>query len=524
MNTPVLERLHQVLQRGAAINANAVAVEDPERSVEITYAELDARSRAVMQRLIAYGVRPGDRVGILAPKSIGVVTAIFGILRAGAAYVPADPLSPISRCALIFGNCDVRAVVVDAARADELRGAWGGVQPLAVTPLTELSDLGVELLLVTAEGVASRAEPVTWAVPGGPGDLAYILYTSGSTGLPKGVVHTHASALSFVNWCSETFEPRSSDRFSSHAPFHFDLSILDIYVPLKHGARLVLIGEEAGKQPLRLAPLIAERAITVWYSTPSILRMLTEFGRMEQYDYSSLRLVLFAGEVFPVKHLRALQRLWRGPRYFNLYGPTETNVCTYFEVPGMVPEDRTVPYPIGVTCSNDLSRVVDADGNDVAPGEEGELLIAGGSVMKEYWQDPARTAAAFVEYAGRRWYRTGDIVRDSGGGVYEFAGRRDRMVKRRGYRVELGEIESALYHHPQVEEAAVVAVPDEENGVRIHAFLSLANGAQGSLIEMKRFLTGHLPQYMIPDRFVFLPSLPKTSTAKTDLEALKAAL
>src|SRR5690606_37220558 len=201
MNAPAPERLHHVLDRGAAINPIGVAIEDPDRSVEITYAELRTRSQAVMQALIAAGVRPGDRVGILAPKSVGVVAAIFGILKAGAAYVPADPLSPISRCALIFGNCDVRAVVADAARCDELRGVWGGVQPLAATPLTELDDFGVELLVITAEGAAGQAHTAPPPeVAGGADDLAYILYTSGSTGLPKGVVHTHASALSFVNW------------------------------------------------------------------------------------------------------------------------------------------------------------------------------------------------------------------------------------------------------------------------------------------------------------------------------------
>src|SRR5439155_12316419 len=154
---------------------------------------------------------------------------------------------------------------------------------------------------------------------------------------------------------------------SSHAPFHFDLSILDIYVPLKHGAAIVLVGHELGKDPVRLAALIAEKRLTIWYSAPSILSVLAEFGNLPSRDYSALRFVLFAGEVFPVKHLRRLQQLVPHPRYFNLYGPTETNVCTFHEIPRQIPDDRVDPYPIGKTCAQLASRVVEEAGGDV-PG------------------------------------------------------------------------------------------------------------------------------------------------------------
>jgi acyl-coenzyme A synthetase/AMP-(fatty) acid ligase len=235
-----------------------------------------------------------------------------------------------------------------------------------------------------------------------------------------------------------------------------------------------------------------------------------------------LRLVLFAGEVFPVKHLRAIKRIWASPRYFNLYGPTETNVCTYHEVPSEVPEDRTEPFPIGYTCSGDRALVVDENDEEVASGEEGELLISGGSVMRDYWNLPDRTAQAFfVDGSGTAWYRTGDVARWAPDDGFIFIGRRDRMVKRRGYRVELGEIEAALYRHPLVTEAAVTSTPDEENGVLIKAFLALSNGSRPSLVEMKRFCTEQLPGYMIPDRFIFPGPLPKTSTDKVDYQRLR---
>jgi len=518
------QSLDQLLTEAASRRPDHVAVEDPERDAKITYRRLNAISDTLRDALVRAGVGPGDRVGIYGPKSIGTVATIFGILKARAGYVPVDPDAPPKRNAFIFGNCSVKAIVVARDRVGGLRAAFDSDALPMLEEFDEANEFGADLLLIRGP---KQEAPHDDSLPGGLeqatlDELAYILYTSGSTGKPKGVVHTHGSALSFVNWCSETFEPNEQDRFSSHAPFHFDLSILDLYLPIKHGATLVLIGEALGKQPTRLAPLIADRSITIWYSTPSILRLLVEFGKMEQYDYSALRLVFFAGEVFPVKHLRALKSIWTHPKYFNLYGPTETNVCTYYEIPSEISPDRSEPFPIGKTCANDRTKVMDEDDTEVPPGEEGELYVSGGSVMQGYWGLPEKNAQAFYEDAsGTRWYRTGDVVQERADGNYIFRGRKDRMVKRRGYRVELGEIEAALYRHPNVTEAAVVALPDEESGVLISAFLNWSEDEQPSLIELKQFCADNLPLYMIPDRFSALPSLPKTSTDKIDYQGLK---
>lgn len=510
-----MSTLHALLEQAAARRPDHVAVEDPERGTQITYGALDTLATAISAALRRVGVTEGDRVGLYAHKAIGGVAALFGALKAGAAYVPTDPLAPPARNAFIFQDCTVQAMIVEQALVEGLRGAFGELDLVAHELPAGVNAYGTDLVLLTAPGLTRNGPAVE--------NLAYILYTSGSTGKPKGVMHTHASALSFVDWCSDTFAPTEDDRFSSHAPFHFDLSILDLYVPIKHAATLILIGEDLGKQPLRLAPVIAERRISMWYSTPSILRLLAEYGKMEQHDYSALRIVNFAGEVFPVKHLRAVKALWPHPRYFNLYGPTETNVCTFHEIPAEIPEDRTEPFPIGKTCANDRSLVMDEDDREVSPGEEGELYIAGGTVMAGYWNLPDRSARAFyIDPEGTRWYRTGDIVRQEADGTFIFIGRRDRMVKRRGYRIELGEIEAALYRHPSIKEAAVIAVPDEENGVLIKAFLGGLGTQRPSLIELKRFCAQNLPLYMIPDRFAFEPSLPKTSTDKIDYQSLKA--
>jgi acyl-coenzyme A synthetase/AMP-(fatty) acid ligase len=334
---------------------------------------------------------------------------------------------------------------------------------------------------------------------------------------------SHRNAVSFVDWCSETFSPTSKDRFSSHAPFHFDLSILDIYTSIKHGATLVLIGEEKGKAPEELARLVCDARISVWYSAPSILSLMAQRGKLDSRGYQSLRLVLFAGEVFPITHLKSLAKQWPDPRYFNLYGPTETNVCTYYEVPTPIAEDRIEPIPIGKVCSHLEGVILGSDGQAAAKGTEGELCIRGAGVTRGYWNLPEQSRNSFITIGvPPSYYRTGDIVLEEPDGNLRYLGRRDRMIKKRGFRVELGEIEACLYRHPEVREAAVVALPDDVLGMKVHAHLSCKEGKKLSLIELKKFCSERIPVYMIPDVFSFHETLPKTSTDKVDYQTLKA--
>ncbi|MGE3539951.1 MAG: amino acid adenylation domain-containing protein [Candidatus Tectimicrobiota bacterium] len=517
------ETLLAVLETAVQLYPDRIAIIEPSGGV-ITYKQLMTLANRLSARLHALGVRPRDRVGLYIRKSIDAVASIFGILQTGAAYVPVDPSAPTTRNVYILSNCAVEAIVSEKRFETALCTAWATVAEDSMPRLFLLDEVGGGHALRQALDDADEQHPAPAHETVIPelDDLAYILYTSGSTGRPKGVMLSHRNAVSFVNWCSETFVPQPGDRFSSHAPLHFDLSILDLYVPIKHGCTLVLIAEEVGKDPLRLAPLIAEQRISVWYSAPSILSILAQYGKLEHYDYSALRLILFAGEVFPVKHLRVLQALLPGVRYFNLYGPTETNVCTFFEIPTPIPEERTVPFPIGKACAHLKTMVVDEYGQEVRPGEEGELCVSGPSVMQGYWALAEQSAGAFLsDTNGQYWYRTGDLVYEEDDGNYTFVGRRDRMVKRRSYRIELGEIEAVLYSHLSVKEAAVIALPSEEAGVRIKAFLCCREGKRPSLIELKRFCTEHLPLYMIPDLFSFQAVLPKTSTDKIDYQRLK---
>ncbi|GAB4579931.1 MAG: D-alanine--poly(phosphoribitol) ligase [Anaerolineales bacterium] len=487
---------------------------------QITYRKLSALSNRLRDLLVHLGVKRGDRVGIYLHKSIDSLGSIFGILKTGAAYVPVDPTAPPSRNAYILSDCAVKVIIVEKCFLDGLKAELASFE--ATPQFIVLEATGAGKYLELALDNYSETVVVTENVQPNPNDLAYILYTSGSTGKPKGVMLTHRAAISFVDWCSEVFKPQPHDRFSSHAPFHFDLSILDIYVPMKHGASVVLISEEIGKDPVRLAPLISENEITIWYSTPSILSFLAQFGKMEKYDFSSLRAVLFAGEVFPIKHLQRLKSLLPAPAYFNLYGPTETNVCTYYPIPADIPPERTQPFPIGVACSHYQIKVLDEFGVEVPKGSEGELCGMSPGMMEGYWNLPERTANAFwVDALGQKWYKTGDIVVEEEDGVYTYISRRDRMVKKRGYRVELGEIEAGLYKHPAVKEAAVIATQDDEQGVKTVAFLSCKADEKPSLVQLKRFCTENLPQYMVPDIIKFLDVLPKTSTDKINYQELK---
>ncbi len=474
--------------------ATAVVGPDGDRH---DYAALDAMAGRFAAALVAAGVGRGDRVGVCRPKSFETVAALLGILRAGAAYVPVDPASPVERNRTIFADCAIRALVTDEASHARMGAIEGAVAVVGTPP----------------EASAPKEAALS------PDDLAYILYTSGSTGRPKGVALTHRNAASFVEWCLATFAPSPADICSSHAPFHFDLSVLDLWMTLSSGAAIALVGESLAKDPRGLAAWVARERITIWYSVPSILGLMATHGRLEEHDHAALRAVLFAGEVFPMPSLLALRARWPGPALWNLYGPTETNVCTAFRLPDAIDAARTEPFPIGPACAHCEVRVVDDLGRTCAAGETGRIVCRGAPVTRGYWGlDPADTPA-FVEIDGARWYDTGDLGVADPAGVVDFRGRRDRMVKRRGHRIELGEIEAGLCRAPVIAEAAAWSVATDGE-VRIHAAVVPADGARLGVIALRAIAAEHLPASMAPDRFVVLACLPRTTTGKVDYRSL----
>ena len=498
--------VHGALSVAAQRWPDKVAVRAEGRS--LTYGQLDVAADRVAGALAAMGVAGGDRVGLYLDKTTEAVAAVYGILRAGAAYVPLDPDAPTARCALIAQDCALAALVSDERRLKALRDIEGAVPDRGIV-CGDQAQGGFETWEAVQAG--SQASPRTGAVDT---DLAYILYTSGSTGRPKGVMISHRNALTFVNWACQQFSLQPGDTFSSHAPLHFDLSTFDLFAAAGAGGTVTVVPASAALFPVRLAQWIGAEGVTVWYSVPSALSMLVRYGGLEHHPIDSIRLLLFAGEVFPNRYLAELMRLAPHARYFNLYGPTETNVCTFHEVTGP-PATDDAPIPIGRPCANTRCRVEDEAGDVVSdPGVEGELVVEGSIVAQGYWGNPAKTAEGFpTPYT----YRTGDVVQWSDGPqgrVLRFVGRRDHMVKSRGYRIELGEIEAALYSHPEVEEAAAVAVPDELLGSRILAF-TVTSGALDEE-QLKQRCRERLPLYMVPERIALLPRLPRTPNGKVD--------
>jgi amino acid adenylation domain-containing protein len=490
----------------------------------LTNAELDVAANRLAHLLRDRGVGRGDRVGLYLDKSLEALIGVYGVLRASATYVPLDPGAPVSRLAGIAADAGIRFLVTGAERVD----AWGGLVA-GGAPIDSLLVFGSDGEVTSPEGVNVVLADVLPDYPGdhppaGPrsmDDLAYILYTSGSTGMPKGVMLSHLNALAFVDWAVDEFDVIETDVLSSHAPLHFDLSVFDLFAASQAGAAVALVPPELALFPVALAGWIGNSEITVWYSVPSVLTMLALRGKLDESRLPSLRTILFAGEVFPTKYLHRLMELLPHVRFANLYGPTETNVCTWYEVPRW-PDGPPESIPIGKPIADVEVFAVTEEGRPAELDEVGELYVRGPTVMHGYWNDRERTSRTLIEAgddpAGQRVYKTGDLARLDENRDWIFLGRRDSQIKSRGYRIELGDIEAALNQHPTVVECAVVPVPDELVTNRIKAYLVVRDEVdQAQLVD---FCRERIPRYMIPELYEFRSELPRTSTGKIDRRAL----
>jgi amino acid adenylation domain-containing protein len=513
--------LQQLLSKSAKAYPEKLAVWA--RGKSITYRELDERSNQLAHLLREKGINKGDRVGLFFPKCVESIISMLGVLKAGGVYVPLDPQAPPDRIGYIIGNCGILILITNSEKRSGLTPET--VSALRCCILTEGTGDRCDDLIEwsgLAEFPAAHAPEVSVIET----DLAYILYTSGSTGRPKGVMLSHQNALTFVEWCAEEFQVRSEDRLSNHAPLHFDLSVFDVYNTLEAGATVYLITEDLALFPTSLANFIETEAITIWYSVPSALMLLLLHGRVTAEKLQSIRILLFAGEVFPMKYLRQLAEVAPRCELYNLYGPTETNVCTYYKVE----RERLASLeklPIGIACANTETFSVTPEGRLAGKGEAGELYVRGPAVTNGYWADSEKTAKMvvpnhFQHHFDEKMYRTGDIVTVGEDGNYYFQGRRDSMIKSRGYRIELGEIESALLSHPGVREAAVLAVPDEIIGNRIRAVVATLIPGSLGVLELQQYCASRVPKYMIPELIDLCDELPKTSTGKIDRVKLAA--
>jgi amino acid adenylation domain-containing protein len=476
-----------------------------EGETTLTWAGLDAISARVASALVRKGLRPGDRVGLCASKSARIIAAMHGVLKAGCVCVPVDPASPPVRAKAVLEDCAPAAVIGAAEMLAKL--------DISSLPARISINEGNEGAMSWQEVMAE--EIVTMTATLQLSDLAYLLYTSGSTGQPKGVMLSHENVSAFATWAAVEFHLSPEDRVASVAPLHFDLSTFDLYSTALSGATLCLPPGMYLSFPVRLTEWLAARRISIMYAVPSLLAMIAERGDVKTKNLDALRLLLFAGEVCPPRLLSSLLDLFPQTEFANLYGPTETNVCT-FESIDRKRWDRVSPISIGVACDGTQALLVDSNDLPVGgKGTAGELLISGPTVALGYWRDSAKSAARFVERDGTRWCRTGDYAEFDDTGRLVFHGRRDHMVKIRGYRVELGEVESALLAHPALAEAAVVAVDE-----MLVAFARTA-GAIPSSEEVREHCAGRLPAYMVPAEVRIMETLPHGSTGKIDRLALQ---
>ncbi|WP_066382149.1 MULTISPECIES: amino acid adenylation domain-containing protein [unclassified Anabaena] len=501
------------------------------KNQSITYQNLDKVSNQLARVLNDAGIGKGDRVGVCLNKSIAAVATIYGILKSGAAYVPIDPLAPVKRLKFLITDCELKALVTTSTKLTNLyKDAADDVsQHLKCVILEDGGKIASEF---------SPAKVVTWEemlrspdTPLSPTglidqDLATIIYTSGSTGQPKGVMISHRALLTSVNCLYQGFDIQPTDRIAGLFSIYFIGSVFDIFLPIKAGATLVLVPPELAVLPVELSKFTVNQQITIWSSVSSLLTQLVLRGNIDQYQFPDLRIIIFGGEPFPQKYLHQLMQSIPQAKYYQLYGSTEAFPRTCYLIENISPDMTKIP--IGKAFPNIDLFVMNDNNQIVQPGESGELCMRGSSLMKGYWKNPEKTKEVLIPYVinphlgAEIVFRTGDIVQQDTNGNYIYIGRRDHQIKSRGYRIELGEIETTLYSHPDIEEAVVIAIPDEQINNRIEAVVVTKQGSNLQEHDLQYFCAERLPKYMIPEKIEFrLNSLPKTITGKIDRNLLR---
>jgi amino acid adenylation domain-containing protein len=493
----------------------------------LTYQALEHTSNRLARLLHDLGVRKDDRVALVTPKDPATIATMMACLKLGALYVPIDVATPAARISLILRSAQPRAIVstaaacalVDALVDDGAVGADVAIVSLDEPLVTER----VRSAAAHADWHSLDASDVGIEVDGSHG--AHLLFTSGSTGVPKGVLITHENIATFVDWGVEHFGIAAGERLSGHTPFHFDLSTFDIHATFAAGAELHLVPASEALVPARLARFIRRSQLTQWFSVPSVLSYLAKHDAVQQDDFPSLRRVLWCGEVLPVPTLAHWMTRLPRVRFTNLYGPTEATIASSYHTVDACPLPDDGPVPIGVACGGEELVVLTPSGEEAPVGETGDLHIGGAGLSPGYWRDPAKTAQVFIDDpragATGRLYRTGDLAWRDAAGTFHFVGRADTQVKTRGYRVELGEIEAALDSLDSLNESAIVGVPSDGFEGTAICCAYVARDDVGPT-EIRTALQRLLPTYMLPSRWAAYDELPRNSNGKVDRPRLRA--
>ncbi|HEY3861976.1 MAG TPA: amino acid adenylation domain-containing protein [Verrucomicrobiae bacterium] len=457
----------------------------------LTYRELSERAGRVAKHLQALGVGSQSLVGICLERSEDMVAGILGTLQAGGAYVPLDPAYPQARLAFIVQDAKLKVLLT--------RRNLRGLAPAGETPVLCVEDLGGD------------GEPLAAARAAGPNDLAYVLYTSGSTGQPKGVALENRSAVAFVSWAKEVFTPEEISGVLASTSICFDLSVFELFVPLACGGKIIL-----ADNALALPGLPAAREVTLVNTVPSAMRELLRCHGVPP----SVRVVNLAGEPLTAELAAQIYRDTSVEKVYDLYGPTETTTYSTCAL-----RRAGEPATIGRPLANEQIYILDKHMQPAPAGVPGDLYIGGDGLARGYLNRPDLTAERFLPHpfqSGARIYKTGDVARWREDGNLIYLGRSDHQVKIRGFRIELGEIESALKSHAAVAEAVVMAREDRPGEKRLAAYVVTHANQTVTAGELRRRTREKLPDYMTPAFFIFLPKLPLTPNGKVDRRALPA--
>lgn len=501
---PADECLHQLFEQQVERTPRSIALVDGDR--QLTYAELNARANQLAHHLRAQGVGPETLVGICLERSQEMVLALLAVLKAGGAYVPLDPSYPETRLAFIIEETSAHLLL----SVDKLRARLPGHAERLVC-------LDSEWPVIDKQSEANPVNPAT------PDNLAYVLYTSGSTGNPKGVMIPHRGLVNYLSWAVKFYRVGEGFGAPVHSPIGFDLTITSLFCPLLAGQSVMLIPEKKGIEGLSSALAAATVDFSLVKITPSHLEVLNQLLSNTEAATRS-RVLVIGGEALPGETLSFWRARAPQTRLINEYGPTETVVgCCVHEVEAV--ESAAGAVPIGRPISNMRLYLLDARMWPVGVGMEGELYIGGTGLARGYLERPDLTAESFVpspysDLPGERLYKSGDIARYRFDGQLEFVGRHDAQVKIRGFRIELGEVEVALGQHTSVREAVAVAREDVPGEKRLVAYVVAERGEVFSVSELQNFLKQKLPDYMVPTAFVQLETLPLTPNGKVDRRAL----